>query len=206
MYPTSYTYSNNYGRYQLVRRTTNNYSGRMKVYYLMDYLPKRYEGTAEQLESRDAIYSFKDGYCPSSILNGFADGVRRIADNNTVICFIPASSHYKTVRRYSSVAPRLTALTGKQCSYTAITKPEDGESGHIAGKSDNPAADFHFDASFFSGKKVILIDDVMTRGKTLEGTAGRLRELGATEVVGMVAGITINPDWCGVETRNVERL
>ena len=58
---------------------------------------------------------------------------------------------------------------------------------------------------FFSGKKVILIDDVMTRGRTLEGT-GLPKELGASEVVGLVAGITINPDWTGMDTRNVECL
>lgn len=56
-----------------------------------------------------------------------------------------------------------------------------------------------------SGKKVILIDDVMTRGRTLEGT-GLPKELGASEVVGLVAGITINPDWTGMDTRNVECL
>ena len=112
---------------------------------------------------------------------------------------------FKTQRRYANLASRLSSLTGKRCSYTAISKSEDSEAGHIARKSDNPAAEFQFVSSFFSGKKVILIDDVMTRGRTLEGT-GLPKALGASEVVGLVAGITINPDWTGMDTRNVECL
>ena len=178
----------------------------MKVYYIMDYLPTRYSATEEQDRNRRAIYSFKDGYCPSRIISGFTDGIRRLADSNTVVCFVPASTHAKTSRRYGDLSSHLESLTGKPCSYTAISKPEDGESGHISGKTSDPAAEFQFNSSFFSGKKVILIDDVMTRGRTLEGTARRLREQGATEVVGLVAGLTINPDWTGGEDRNVERL
>lgn len=208
MYQASYSSYNTptYGRFQVARRSTFNSYARMKVYYLMDYLPTRYDASPEQARNRRAIYDFKDGCCPSSIVDGFASGIRRLGDYNTVVCFIPASTQFKTQRRYANLASRLSTLTGKRCSYTAISKSEDSESGHIAGKSDNPAADFRFDSSFFSGKKVILVDDVMTRGRTLEGTARRLKELGASEVVGLVAGITINPDWTGAETRNVERL
>ena len=171
----------------------------------MDYLPTRYDASPEQARNRRAIYDFKDGSCLSSIVDGFASGIRRLGDYNTVVCFIPASTQFKTQRRYANLASRLFSLTGKRCSYTAISKSEDSEAGHIAGKSDNPAAEFQFDSSFFSGKKVILIDDVMTRGRTLEGT-GLPKELGASEVVGLVAGITINPDWTGMDTRNVECL
>lgn len=195
-----------YGRRSAIALNNYQFYRRMKVYYLMDYLPSRYSATSEQARDRRAIYDFKDGNCPARIINGLADGIRRIADGNTVVCFVPASTQYKTLQRYGTLSSRLEALTGKRCSYTAITKPEDGESGHIGGKSSDPAAEFQFNSTFFTGKKVILIDDVMTRGRTLEGTAQRLREHGATDVVGLVAGLTINPDWSGGEDRNVERL
>ena len=172
----------------------------------MDYLPTRYDASPEQARNRRVIYDFKDGGSSSLIVDGLASGIRRLGDYNTVVCFIPASTQFKTQRRYANLSSRLTSLTEKRCSYTAISKSEDGESGHIAGKSENPSAVFQFDSSFFSGKKVILIDDVMTRGRTLEGTARRLKELGALEVVGLVAGLTVNPDWTREETRNVERL
>lgn len=205
--PTNFASTSfSYGRRPAISLHTHQPIRRMKVYYLMDYLPTRFSATSEQARDRRAIYDFKDGNCPARIINGLAEGIRKIADANTVVCFVPASTQYKTLQRYGSVSSRLEALTGKRCSYTAITKPEDGESGHICGKSSDPAAEFQFSSSFFTGKKVILIDDVMTRGRTLEGTARRLREHGATEVVGLVAGLTINPDWSGGEDRNVERL
>lgn len=178
----------------------------MKVYYLMDYLPSRYESSKEQEQDRKAIYCFKNGACCDRILQGLADGIRRFANPNTVICFVPASTHAKTQRRYQNVSSRLQQMTGFRCSYSAITKPEDSESGYMAGKSENPASSFNFDATFFSGKRVILIDDVITRGRTLEGTAQRLKDAGATEVIGLVVGRTINPDWDGPENRNVEKL
>lgn len=116
-----------------------------------------------------------DGSCPPSIVDGFASGIRRFGDHNTVVCFIPASAQFKTRRRYANLASRLSTSTSKRCSYTAISKSEDSESGHIAGESYNPAADFQSNSSFFSGRKAILIDEVTTHRLTLEWTARRLR-------------------------------
>lgn len=191
------------------RTTSYSHAGSFqhpKVYYMMDYLPSRYSASYAQQQDREAIYNFKDGYCGSRIIDGLASAVRRFADSNTVVCFVPASTHTKTERRYGSVAAKLNQKTGVRCSYEAIEKTTDSESGHIGGKSSDPAADFTFRSGFFSGKKVILIDDVITRGTTLEGTARRLRNLGAREVVCIAVGKTTNPDWNGGENRNVERL
>lgn len=204
---TSYNYStSSYGRRASQVHTYANSTQRMQVYYYMEYLPTRYAGTNSQIQDRRDIFNFKDGNCASHIVNGLADGIRRIADSNTVVCFLPASTSYKTVRRYSCVSDRLSAMTGVRCSYNAISKMEDSDAGHIAGKSSDPAAEFTFDPSFFSGKKVILIDDVITRGTTLESTAKRLIRMGAREVVGLVVAKTINPDWTGAERRNLVHL
>lgn len=195
-----------YGRTSIYTRSTINNCQRMKVYYIMDYLPKRYDGTREQILNRQAIFDFKDGCCGNRILTGLTDGVRRLADSNTVVCFVPASTSFKTERRYEDIAEYIFGKTGICCSYTAISKPNDGESGHIGGKSADPAAEFSFNSSFFSGKKVILIDDVITRGTTLESTARRLKSQGALEVIGLVVGKTVNPDWNGGDRRNLEQL
>lgn len=203
----SYTYSTpSYGHRTPQVHTYANSTQKMQVYYYMEYLPTRYAGTNSQIQDRRDIYNFKDGSCASHIINGLADGIRRIADSNTVVCFLPASTSYKTIRRYGNVSDRLSAMTGVRCSYKAISKTEDSDAGHIAGKSSDPAAEFTFDPSFFSGKKVILIDDVITRGTTLESTAKRLIRMGAREVVGLVVAKTINPDWTGMERRNLIRL
>jgi len=208
MITSSYsTYSSRRGyRFSPFSTSSSHNNGRMKVYYMMDYLPSRYDADYEQQNNRRAIYDFKDGDCPSFVLNGLARGINRFANGNTVVCFVPSSSGFKTRRRYAALSRTLSERTGVPCSYTAIYKDEDSESGYIGGKSEDPSAEYEFDSSFFSGKKVILIDDVMTRGRTLLGTARRLKEHGAAEVVGMVVGMTMNPDWDGPETRNIERL
>lgn len=171
----------------------------MKYAYLMNYVPVSaekkygYRATQSEISDRQAVWNFKDGICSSQILNAFADRIKSMATSNSVVCFVPASTSAKTAARYGELSRKLQAMTGVQCSYTAIRKTVDGESGHIAGKSANPAADFSFDQSFFKGKNVILIDDVVTRGATLAGTGERLLSLGAGDVFGLVVAKTVNP-------------
>ena len=99
------------------------------------------------------------------------------------------------MNRYSSVARQLSNRTGVEATLAAITKDVDTESGYISGKSDDPASDFTFDSDYFRGKKVILIDDVITRGRTFSSTARRLISNGASSVVGLFVAKTVNPDW-----------
>lgn len=167
-------------------------------YYTMEYLPTRYAANESEWDNRHAVWNFKDGVCSASILNdmvGIIDHIVGWNKSDYVICFIPASTSFKTHTRYSSVARRLAERTGVKSSLCAISKATDSEAGHIAGKSSNPAADFCFDSSIFRGKKVILVDDVITRGRTFVQTANRLMERGASSVQGLFVAKTVNPDW-----------
>ena len=67
--------------------------------------------------------------------------------------------------------------------------------GDITGKAADPAAEFSFCPRYYRGKNVILVDDVVTRGRTLSGTGNRILPGGAASVVGLVVARTINPDW-----------
>ena len=166
--------------------------------YLMEYLPMRYEASASQKEARYAVWNFKDGGFDSSIYDGLADKVESIVcgrESEYVICFIPASSRSKTIRRYQSLAEYLSIVTDVPATLSAISRSCDCESEHKTGKSVNPTADFCFDSSKFAGKKVILIDDVITRGRTFEDTADKLIARGAASVVGLFVAKTINPDY-----------
>lgn len=164
----------------------------------MEYLPTRYEANEREWDNRYAVWNFKDGECSSSILNDMVRIVNNIvtgSKSDYVICFIPASTTSKTINRFSSVARKLTERTGVLAKMSAITRTRDSEAGHIAGKSDTPAASFCFDPSCFRGKKVILIDDVITRGRTFSQTADRLMIKGASSVEGLFVAKTVNPDW-----------
>jgi len=168
-------------------------------YYTREYLPTRYEADDIEWANRRAVWNFKDGNCSPSVLNDLVECIDRIVGNEStydyVICFIPASTRSKTRNRYSSVARQLSNRTGVEATLAAITKDNDSESGYISGKSDDPADDFSFDSDYFRGKKVILIDDVITRGRTFSSTARRLISNGASSVVGLFVAKTVNPDW-----------
>ena len=162
----------------------------------MDYLPTRYDADSNEWEIRRAVWNFKDGNCSTRILNMLESYVDRIVGSNStddyVICFIPASTRAKTQNRFGFVANALKSRTGVEATLDAITKPVDSEAGHIAGKSNDPTAGFIFHPEYFRGKKVILIDDVITRGTTFNDTAAKLSRYGAKSVTGLFVAKTIH--------------
>ena len=162
--------------------------------------------TQYEWDIRRAVWNFKDGACPQFVLNGLARGVKQLAGWNSVVCFLPASTREKTLRRYGNIKDRLARESEVPCTMDAIRKSTDGVAGHLAGKEADPAAGFTFDASLFRGKNVILVDDVVTRGNTLKGTARRLLEAGAASVSCLVVARTVNPLWGGGDNRNLERV
>ena len=168
-------------------------------FYTREYLPTRYSASESDWENRRAVWNFKDGACSPSVLSDLTRYVNSIVGSGRksdyVICFIPASTRAKTENRYASVARQLTARTDVEATLFAITKTVDSAAGHLSGKSGDPTADFSFNSSYFRGKKVILIDDVITRGKTFGDTARKLIANGANTVTGLFVAKTVNPDW-----------
>jgi predicted amidophosphoribosyltransferase len=164
----------------------------------MEYLPTRYEASESEWNNRHTVWNFKDGDCSQAVLNNLAEVIRKECSMNPSGCaiyFIPASTSWKTINRYSFVARQLNAKTGMSASLSAISRRLDSEAGHLCGKTSNPTEEFIFDSSVFRGKKVILIDDVITRGRTFVQTANKLMQNGASSVVGLFVAKTVNPDW-----------
>jgi predicted amidophosphoribosyltransferase len=166
-------------------------------YYSINYLPTRYEATCKDWENRRIVWDFKNGNFSYSLLNEMVDTINNEIvtgyKSDYIICFIPASTTLKTSTRYSYFASKIVERTGITASLTAITRMFDSDAGHITGKSNNPTSDFSFNANEFRGKKVILIDDVITRGRTFCDTASKLINGGALTVVGMFVAKTVNP-------------
>lgn len=164
-------------------------------FYTMDYLPTRYEADSNEWENRRAVWNFKDGNCSTKILNMLKNYVDRIVGSDStddyVICFIPASTRAKTLNRFGNISEVLKTRTGVKATLNAIIKPVDSESGYVAGKSNDPTAGFQFHPEYFRGKKVILIDDVITRGTTFNDTAAKLSRYGAKSVTGLFVAKTV---------------
>lgn len=166
--------------------------------HIMEYLPTRYSATPEQRSERQAVWNFKDGYCSSTIKQQIKEKIllikRTFSFGSCRVCFIPASSHLKTIRRYRDLCRYIENETGCACSIDTITSDHDTEAGHIYGKQRNPAENYNIDRNDVRGKNIILIDDVITRGNTFVYTADKLIENGAANVVGLFVAKTINPD------------
>ena len=165
-------------------------------YYTMEYLPKRFTASPQQVRNRQQIYNFKDGKSCPIVINNLIQAINRITDGNKfqyVIGFIPASTQQKTYTRFHDVSLQLKSATGVNAFVDLVTRRRDTEAGHISGKSSNPAADFSVNRSYCQGKKVILIDDVITRGITFSDTAKKIQNEGAAAVIGLFVGKTVSP-------------
>ena len=169
----------------------NNYQ------YLKEYLPVRYQANAQQLADRQTCYNFKDGYLNDEVKSGFLNKIQEITNGEKTgwaICFIPASTKSKTQTRYKKLAEAIQAA-GYEVAINAIYNEHDHEAGHLTGKTGNPIEGFGFNTSGIAGKKIIVIDDIITRGKTFQMVAEKLMAMGATTVTGLFLAKTINPDY-----------
>lgn len=166
--------------------------------YLMEYLPKRYSATMKQENDREVIYDFKNGYCSLCLMNTIVECIKEIKNetggNNWSICFIPASTKSKTQARYKKLAEAIQAA-GYEVAINAIYNEHDHEAGHLTGKTGNPIEGFGFNASDIVGKKLIVIDDIITRGRTFQMVAEKLETMGAASVTGLFLAKTFNPDY-----------
>lgn len=170
-----------------------------QCYSIMSYLPVRYPANEDDWRNRRCVWNFKDGICTPFVLDGLVAAINYITNGKDkseyVICFIPASTKAKTKIRYGNLTTKLWRKTGVMPKLSAIEKSCDSEASHISGKSSNPTKDFEFDTDCFKGKKVILIDDVLTTGRTFKDTATKMMNLGALSVNGVFVAKTINPDY-----------
>lgn len=169
----------------------NNY------FYITEYLPKRYMATMEQEQDRDMCYAFKNGILTDAMRNMFLNKIKEITHNQKegwTICFIPASSAQKTLTRFKNLAAAIKDA-GYNVEQKAIYNEYDKESGYLSGKTGNPIEGFGFDRSKIYGRKILLIDDIITRGTTFNLTADALRSYGAQSVTGLFLAKTINPDY-----------
>ena len=166
--------------------------------YLLEYIPVRYQGlSSKQLQDRKDVFNFKDGSAPVSVKTGLLSKIRNIVSTNPsqwVVCFIPASTKAKTFNRFSSLALYLSREAGCDVYIDAIVNSVDTEAGHISGKSNNPTQNFVINTAYIKGKRVIVIDDVITRGRTFDDTADKLLQTGATSVQGLFVAKTIHPN------------
>ena len=109
-------------------------------------------------------------------------GLKQFASKLVLVCS-PASSSISNEVRYRFFSEEVCNKTGitngfHHIEVTGIATPK-----HLGGKG---CVDFDAEESFFSGKYVLLFDDLVTSGGTISLTKRRLESAGA-KVIGLIS-------------------
>lgn len=159
---------------------------------LRAYAPLRYEGRA-----RDALLRYKfgerTGYAPV-----FAAFMLKCLDENAISCdsitWVPLSGRRLRERGYDQarlLAEALAAPAGLHCERMLVktrhTRPQSGLRSREQRRKNAEGAYRAADGAPIRGRRVLLVDDIVTSGATLSACAGALKRAGAAEVICLTA-------------------
>ena len=155
------------------------------------YIPTTMNADGSAWGIRKKVWKFKDGDIDTT--NEVAKWVATTLDENislldncTFVC-IPASDATRNEMRYNQFSKDVCRATGMANGYSHIKV--EGERlaihEHKVCKSVSMVHTIKFDAKFFNGRKVIIFDDIITKGASLNTFVDYLETLGA-EVIGAV--------------------
>lgn len=112
----------------------------------------------------------------------FGDNISKL----TLVC-IPASTKIKNEARYKEFSNIICEKLNMTNAYPFITLSEDRIAKHLGGSGINHLI---FDEPFFKRKKIILFDDVVTKGKSMLDFYKKMNSLGANVICALSIGKT----------------
>lgn len=159
-------------------------------YFFYYYVPTRYSDLSSESEHiRKELWNFKDGYYQDQFVDLMATKLRNTfgnADFLTLVC-IPASTVDSNRTRYKQFSHDLCSKLNMKNGFKHISIVKEKEPSHLGGRDE---AIYEFDRKFFSGKKIVLFDDVVTRGSSMRSFIESLEDAGADVVCCMSIGKT----------------
>lgn len=180
-----------YDRYSLFG-VTKSVAGLPHKYFFDYYPSNKYDDselTKEQISNRSFVWGFKDGkdYYQSKAIEMVSEfindsGLKRYANKLALVCS-PASNNISNSSRFRFFSEEVCNKTGivngfDHINLTGIAVPK-----HRGGSG---CVEFEAEQSFFSGRYVVLFDDLVTSGGTIYSTKRRLEEAGA-RVIGIIS-------------------
>lgn len=163
------------------------YRGTIKCVFADYYFPKRYHEwiSEEQWNFTRVVYQFKEG-C-DNCAQYFARAFRVLQPGcELTVMFMPCSTEERYRERFSSLADFLLKFRGVHSGLDNILFIGDRECKHLAEKRDEiDEGSNYIIRNDVKGKNVVIVDDLITTGDSLENYAKRLEASGA-EVVGAI--------------------
>ncbi len=164
----------------------------MMQFALYSYIPGRRlrRATFEERDLCRKILAFKDG---RNVYSRWAarEMARTLAGNDlhdVIIVCIPASTKVANVRRWKRFSEMLCRLTGAKNGFERVTVSGSRKRAHVTGEYElatNIKHYVHIDDDYFRGRKVIVIDDIYTTGRSSQAFIGALEAAGCIVVMAL---------------------
>lgn len=160
-------------------------------YFFYWYYPKKFHDiTAASENARRLVWDFKDGFSKAHVCSIVKEKLRSTFGSDcselTFVC-IPASSAHKNENRYKAFSEDVCRELGMTSAFDKIKVIRDAVPHHLGGDG---AAEYAIEHTFFSGKKVVLFDDVVTTGRSVKCFKDILESYGATVICALSIGRT----------------
>ena len=176
----------------------------MRQSYFIEYVPNSYMSLctdkAQQRANNRFVYDFKNGnraasrICGELLMKYLSNRYGNLL-SDFVVVFAPCSSQAKYNKRFGYVAAMLKAMNVKTANehihIFGERKPLHNGGSHFVNEDVFKVS---VDADFFKGKNVILFDDLLTSGKTIEEFKEKIEAAGAYVEEEIFLGRTIHHD------------
>ena len=167
------------------------------MFSFFEYLPMQYpQATEREWQIRKMIWSFKDGKSYLNVAWMIANKLHQVFGDdvkNIVFACVPASSADKNELRYKGFASAVCKFSGAINAYEHIRVS--GERLAIHEKFDSKSLQkvqvIEFDKDFFRGKKILVFDDILTKGFSYARFACQLEKIGGEVLGGFFLGKTV---------------
>lgn len=169
-------------------------------YHFFWYYPVRFHDISQTSQAvRTLVYQFKDGIRCSEVITLLKNKLTETFGEEdlkqlTFVC-IPASTVSVNEERYEDFSERLCNQLGMRNAFDHIHIIREKTAAHLGGEDE---AVYSFDSDFFKGQKIVLFDDIVTRGGSMQKFKSKMNELGATVICALSIGRTFS-DWNGHE-------
>lgn len=172
--------------------------------YLLNYYPTTcdFEATSDEWDDRRLVWNFKNTPGKTSEMQhemALDEIIPRIsrklretfgADLKylTLVC-IPASSQLKTQLRYEEFSERICQDTGMSNAYAHIKISGERGAKH-AGEDTTGNISYTLEKDYFSGRNILLFDDVVTKGDSMRSWKQKMELCGSSVIAAVSIGLT----------------
>lgn len=167
----------------------------LPYYFFYYYYPTRFiDVSSTSDEARRMIWNFKDGISQSKVIDLIKSKITSTFSssdicNFTFVC-IPASTISDNICRYKNFSEKVCSTLNMRNAFDYINITKEKTPAHLSPTHTATPAEYSFNTSFFNGAKVILFDDVVTRGHSMQFFKETLESLGATIICAISIGRT----------------